>query len=261
MKTTGLSRLFTRAWLALSLACGAAVAGEQPPWAELLYQEQSIFATASSKLTLALCESDAGTWCLEATSSVASNRESIRLTALPGGRMLERERFSEGSDRRRKAWRYGMSGVTRERREQDATGEWRLTSRRKIGYPQGETAVTDALMLLALVNPQQPGTFAVHGDLNYYRVTVTPAGEDRIEVDARLPGGERIREVDLVTLSAEPLLALEDKDDFSLLGLTGEITIAFDRGTGLPLQLRGRAPRIGMAELNLKRARLAEDSP
>ena len=213
MKINGLSPLYQWAWLAVSLVCGAAVAGEQPPWAELLYQEQSIFATASSRLALAPCESDAGTWCLEATSSVASNRESIRLTALPGGRMLERERFSEGSERRRKVWRYGMSGVTRERREQDATGEWRLTSRRKIGYPEGETAVIDALLLLALVDPGKPESFAVHGDLNYYRVTATPTGEDRIKVDPALPGGERMREVDLVTLSAEPLLTLEDKDD------------------------------------------------
>ena len=250
------------ALLALLLVCATARAGEQPPWRELVYQEQSFFATASSRLVLAPCETDPTAWCLEATSSVAGNRENIRLTALPGGRMLERERFSEGSDRRRKAWRYGMSGVTRERREQDANGEWRLTSRRKLDYPADAGPVTDTLLLLALIDPAKTAGFTVHGDLNFYRVTAAPAGEDRIEVSAGLPGGTgRFREVDLVTLSAEPLVTLEDKDDFNLLGLGGDITIAFDRATGLPLQLRGRAPRIGMAEINLKQARLSEDGP
>ena len=46
------------------------------------------------------------------------------------------------------------------------------------------------------------------------------------------------------------------KDDFSLLGLQGEIILLFDRNSGLPLQIRGEAPRIGSTEINLKSATL-----
>jgi hypothetical protein len=57
--------------------------------------------------------------------------------------------------------------------------------------------------------------------------------------------------VSLVRLEAEPLQPLPDKPDFSLLGLSGEINIAFDSLSGIPLQLRGKAPRIGTTEINL----------
>ena len=37
-----------------------------------------------------------------------------------------------------------------------------------------------------------------------------------------------------------------------LLGLDGEVILFFDPRTGLPLQIRGDAPRIGSTEINLK---------
>ena len=64
----------------------------------------------------------------------------------------------------------------------------------------------------------------------------------------------------LVTVEAVPMEPLEDKPDFSLLGLSGVITIAFDH-SGLPVQLRGRAPRLGQAEVNLQSATLRRSWP
>ncbi len=224
-----------------------------PAWRALTFLEQAMWATASSRLELGSCEHNRDLWCLEATSSVVSNQENIQLTAAAGGRLLERKRSSAGSDRRRKNWSYGLTAATRERQEPDANGNWRLTSSRKLPYPPGDLPVTDSIFLLVLAEPgRQAREFMVNTDMNFYRVTATAAGEDLIEVDADIDGSRDLRQVDLVALVAEPVEPLADKPDFNLLGLSGNIVIAFDRATGIPVQVRGKAPRIGMAELTLK---------
>ena len=55
-----------------------------------------------------------------------------------------------------------------------------------------------------------------------------------------------------MAITASPEGKLEDDDDFTVLGLDGEIILLFDKATGLPLQIRGDAPRIGGTEINLK---------
>ncbi len=234
-----------------------------PPWRSLVFEEKAFWATARSELTLDVCPDTDAAWCLQATSSVASNRERISLSARPDGHLLERRRLSAGSNRRRKQWFYGLKSITRERLEPDASGEYRLTSRREIGYPDGERKVTDPLLLLALLKvdgPQQ--TFLVNTDLNLYRVTATPAGEDLVEVAPGLGGVDsRHRDTDLVRLTAELIKPAQDKPDFALLGLSGDLLVAFDRASGLPLQVRGQAPRLGYVALTLKSVELRDAGP
>ncbi len=234
-----------------------------PAWRHLLFQETAFLATARSELSLDHCEESPGAWCLKASNSVANNRERISLSARPGGHLLQRDRFSEGSSRRRKQWLYGLNSITRERLEPDANGEWQLTSRRKIDYPEGRRQVTDALLLLALLEPAGAAqTFVVNTDLNLYRVTATPAGEDLIEVEPGLGGvASRHRDTDLLRIEAELLQPAQDRPDFTLLGLSGELLVAFDRASGLPVQVRGRAPRLGYVVLTLKSAELREPTP
>ena len=55
-----------------------------------------------------------------------------------------------------------------------------------------------------------------------------------------------------VALQVDPEGQLAEKPDFSVLGLSGDIILFFDKVTGLPLQVRGTAPRIGDADINLK---------
>ena len=69
------------------------------------------------------------------------------------------------------------------------------------------------------------------------------------------------RNTSAVALEVAPVGDQPDKYDFSLLGLNGDITILFDADTGLPLQLSGTAPRIGDAEINLKRVTLRKSVP
>lgn len=233
-----------------------------PSWKMLKFQEQAFWATASSQLELTNCNDNRVLWCLQATSSVVSNRENIQLSAHPGGRLLERERASEGSSRRKKTWNFGMTSVTRERREPDGNGDWRKTSGRTLAYPAGDHVVTDALLLLVLAAPdRQPRQFVVNTDVNFYRVEAVPAGTDRVQLEADIDGGSANRQVDLVALQAEPIPPLRDDPDFNLLGLSGEIVIAFDRSTGIPVQVRGQAPRIGDAELTLRDLELRTPGP
>ncbi len=251
--------------LGLPLLAGAEPTTESPlpAWRSLVFEEKAFWATARSQLELDACQESAAAWCLEASNSVANNRERISLSARPDGSLLERRRFSEGNDRRRKQWRYGLNGISRERLEPDASGEWQLTSQRRIDYPEGEPRVTDPLLLIALLQPGAASqSFLVNTDLNLYRVSAKAAGEDLVEVDPALAGfGTRHREVDLLLVTAELLQPAADKPDFSLLGLSGELLLAFDRETGLPLQVRGKAPRLGYVALTLKSVELRDSTP
>ncbi len=249
--------------LQLTAQADPALPSPLPEWHSLLFEEKAFWATARSELNLNPCPQSPDAWCLEASNSVANNRERISLSARPDGSLLERQRFSEGSDRRRKQWLYGMKGITRERLEPDAGGEWRLTSRRELAYPEGGQRVTDPLLLIALLQPGQAGqTFLVNTDLNFYQVSAEPAGEDLVEIDPGLAAfGTRHRDVDLLKVTARLLQPAADKPDFSLLGLSGELLVAFDRETGLPLQVRGKAPRLGYVALTLKSVELREPSP
>ena len=50
----------------------------------------------------------------------------------------------------------------------------------------------------------------------------------------------------------------EDKPDFSLLGLQDEITLLYEEGTGLLVQVRGIAPRLGYTTLQLRQVTLRD---
>jgi hypothetical protein len=80
--------------------------------------------------------------------------------------------------------------------------------------------------------------------------------EDRTRADFRLDGDkiDGKRRTRAVRLRLRPLPGNPEAPDFELMGLSGDITIRIDEATGLPLQLRGEAPRIGGAELNLVEA-------
>jgi hypothetical protein len=64
-----------------------------------------------------------------------------------------------------------------------------------------------------------------------------------------------------VALQVNPEGELSDKADFSLLGLQDEIILFFDKNSGLPLQVRGVAPRIGATEIDLKSVTLRPAKP
>lgn len=250
-----------------------------PAWQVLEYEQQAFFVTAKSRVEITQDADDSQRWQLTASSSVASNSEEVTLDlAAIDGRALYRARLSKGKGKRYKTYDFLPTHILRCRREPPPEtklppGEWPVSGRREIAYPPtaADMPVTDAYALLALAgrfqaSGDEAAEVVVNTDFNFYRVSMTHSIDSpAIKVNYRAAGDESAitgkRKTRSVTLLVKPMGQLPDKHDFSLLGLNGDILILFDEETGLPLQLRGKAPRIGNTEINLTGVTLREHAP
>lgn len=257
--------------LALSAPGYGAASGampQLPDWQVLEFEEQAFWATANSRLELLAAEEETH-WEFSASSSVVSNSEEVVLIFEPAtGRTLTRTRLSKGKEQRLKTFEYLADHILRERRNPPANskappGEWPVTNRRTLPYPAAarDLVVTNQYLLLVLaqrLQAQGPGgsmEVLVHTDLNFYRVRLTCGNGIPVNASYEITGGQSVsgqRDTLAVALKAQPEGGLAEKQDFSLMGLEGEIILFFDKTSGLPLQVRGTAPRIGATEINLK---------
>lgn len=247
-----------------------AVPAAEPVWQELVFERRSMWTTARSRLSLGKREQDpfGPSLVLRLEGSLASNTErETQLLATGSYALLQRDRLTRGKNQRLKQYRYGADQVERIRREPGASEQqdpeqWPVSSRRALPFPVPGAGgvVTSAQALLALAGaviegPQQPPAVYVHTDVNFYRVRLVSAGEETLDVDYTLAGGsQRVRgkrSAVIVRLETEPAGIPEDPPDLTLIGLGGEISIALDKQTGLPLQVRGSAPRLGKTSIDL----------
>lgn len=244
-------------------------APQLPSWQVLEYEQKAFWATAQSRLEVLPVSGKPNMWILDILSSVVSNSEQLEVAFDPAtGRVLSRSRISSGKERRMKSYLYETDFILRERRNSpaDATtppGEWPITNTNHVAYPasRGSTVVTSPYMLVLLASqlqaqgPNKSMEVIVNTDLNFYRVKLTSGNGVPVEADYKVSGQDAVSgEFDTiaVAIQARPEGKLEDKEDFSVLGLSGDIILFFDTKTGLPLQIRGDAPRIGGTEINLK---------
>ncbi|MHA7817808.1 MAG: hypothetical protein ACX93N_15125 [Pseudohaliea sp.] len=270
--------------LAAALA-PAAPAFELPPWQQLVFEQRNFWATARGEVNLKkgvaplFPESENDPFVrLEIQNTVGSSIESIVVDLAPAdGASLARWRLSRGRDQRLKTHRYLADSILRERREPAnggtagdgpaafgaGDGGWVSSGLTRIDLPaaaEGRTIITPhALFLLLpefLDDPGRAGGYLVHTDLNFYRLVASPGSGETIEADFRLDEGrvEGRRGTRVLRVRAEPLAGNPEGQDFELMGLSGDIVFLIDRVTGLPLRIRGEAPRIGGAELNLVEA-------
>jgi len=241
-----------------------------PGWSEVLFERHSFWATARAKLSItARNDAELGAvWVLQVEESIAGNRAQETQLLTPGsGYLLQRSRLTSGRNMRLKEYRYAAEKVVRIRREPDASrdlppGQWPVTSRQDIACPaleEGAVLTSMPALLLAaggvVETPGHAATVYVHGDINFYRVRLSVVGEEQLEVDYELVGGlQRIkgeRTATVVGLQVEPVGTPRDDPEFSLLGFESQVSILLDEQTRLPLQVRGRAPRIGETYINL----------
>ena len=241
-----------------------------PSWSEVSFERHSIWATARSKLSVAVRNDDqlGAVWLLQVEESIAGNRAQETQLMTPGsGRLLRRSRLSSGKNARLKEYRYAAEQLVRIRREPDSSrdlpsAQWPVSSRRDIAYPALEQgAILTSMPALLLVAgsvvdaPGQTATVYVHGDVNFYRVRLSVVGEEQIGVDYSLVGrmqqmkGERTAIV--VGLQVDTAGTPRGDPEFSLLGLGGRVSVLLDEQSRLPLQVRGEAPRIGQTYINL----------
>ena len=240
-----------------------------PAWETLNFEQKAFMTTAKSTVEVAPGTPDHRAWTLRASSSIASNSEQITLSLDPdSGRSLHRSRLSRGTnDQRYKTHTYLQDRVVRERRVPGANpdrppGEWDLRNRMEIAYPNLEgVPVSDPYFLLLVASDFQAGTeeyrnILVNTDRNFYSVRITHGEPETVNLNYRIADtNERIkgkRKTRAVTLDVSPVEPLENEPDFNLLGLSGTITVLFDEVSGIPVQLKGTAPRVGSTKLNLK---------
>ena len=241
-----------------------------PGWSEVSFELHSNWVTARSKLSIAARNDDqlGAVWVLQVEESIAQNSVQETQLMTPGsGYLLQRSRLTSGRNTRLKEYRYAAEELVRTRREPNSSRElpstrWPVSSRRDISYPvfeEGAILTSMPALLLAagsvLDAPAQAATVYVHGDNNFYRVRLNVVGEEQLEVDYLLDGGlQRMqgeRTAIVVGLQVDPVGMPRGDPEFSLLGLDGQVSILLDEQSRLPLQVRGRAPRIGETYINL----------
>lgn len=275
-----LPRALGTACCCLALGAAGAAAADAPPlpaWRSLLFEQSRFGVTARSQVAVDAGPAGGESWQLHATSSIANNTETVCLALDPASAaVLERTRMSSGRNRRYKSYNYLPEYILRLRREPaDDAGvpprDWPVSSRREIPYPTDRDGlvVTEAYVLLLLAGRLQPGAeqpaaVIVYTDEDFYRVIMRVEEGPELDVDYSLAGsGERVtgpRPTRRVTLTVSPMQGSRG-GDFSLLGLEGEISLYLDADSGLPLELRGDAPRIGSSTIDLREVALRASLP
>lgn len=247
-----------------------------PAWQALEFEQKAFWATAQSHVEIQRTPDDDQLWRLSAISSVVGNSEDVVVDFQPhDGRTVHRSRLSRGKDQRLKSFDYQADTILRDRRNPGADPaappqKWPVTSHKEIAYPEAgpNPVVTDAYTLLLLADRLQASDVSameviVHTDFNFYRVRMTCGNGIPIPVSYQEQGAELVtgkRETRAVALQVTPLGSPVDKPDFSLLGLHSDIILFFDKASGLLVQVRGTAPRIGPTQINLKSVTMREPS-
>jgi hypothetical protein len=248
-----------------------------PAWQVLEFEHKAFWATARSRVEINSDAANEQLWQLNASSSVINSSEQVKLTLdSKDGHVIQRSRLSSGKQQRHKAYDYLADHIVRVRRTPGAdpnqpSAEWPIKSSKNIAYPKpaNNGVVTDVYALLPLANRFQAGSdesaeWLVLTDYNFYHVRMTHSANTTIPVNFQIADGQSItgtRDVRAVTLEVSPQGPLVEKPDFSLLGLHGRITLLFDKELSIPVQLRGTAPRLGPAEINLKAVTLRDPPP
>jgi hypothetical protein len=275
-------------FLTVAAVSGGAAAFERPTWEQLVFEQKSFWATARGVLTLsdmpapagatdalgAAADNDVrGRLSLEVNNYVASNSEQIMMTLdADTGATRFRWRLSRGRESRVKIHDYRDTFIARERREPPAPdtavspADWPTSHEMDVTLPPAadgrHLVATHALMVLLptlMADPGAADNYLLHTDLNFFRLEAS-VSDKPVTVDTEIvidgESARRERACRVLTLRVQPLPGNPEGEDFMLMGMSGKIHIFIDSGTGLPLRLRGDAPRIGRAELNLIEATL-----
>jgi hypothetical protein len=250
-----------------------------PNWQVLEFEVRAFWAVANSRLELRLAPDQPQLWELDVLNSVVENAEQIEMRFEPAtGRVVSLSRVSRGKGQRLKTYEYKPDYVLRERRNPGTDpslpqNQWPVSNSRHVPYPaMGDKplpTVSSAYILVLLAErlqaqgENQSQDVLVHTDLNFYRVRMTSGNGGPIDVDYQKNGGDYVKarlETSAVALHVTPVGTQQEGPDFSLFGMQGDIILLFDRSSGLPLQVRGTAPRIGDTAINLKAVTLRESA-
>ena len=228
---------------------------------------------------------------LQAENQAASNLERISSWFDPAaGALVQRCRVAYGSsDRRAQCYWYEGPSIWRERRESGGAGEpeasnwleagpgavevpdWRVSSRIELSRPEtipAAAGLVSPMMLFPLASAaplERPGDshdVFVHTDRDFFRVTLTLEGRETTDVEYQataVDGAVRkvVGPVRALVVTVVPRAAGKAREEFTLLGMSGPLSLLLDPETRVPLAVRGRAPWVGETELQLQSVALS----
>jgi hypothetical protein len=195
---------------------------------------------------------------------------------------LQTAKLTTGGDPYAKTWRYTAAGffmwrdsprdATEARQEREAWTDNRSHSVSTGASPPPGLAVTDSYALLVLIararleHNGEKVTFAFIPEERLGVATVIAGGLSLRHVDYRetWPGGARRRQGDVlvrtVRVGAHMLGEATATQDVELgfLGMRGSLTVFCEADTGLPVELQGTAPSVGVLTVRLTQVALRE---
>ncbi len=199
---------------------------------------------------------------LVAQMKLMNNRAQLQLWLDPADlQMLQRSRFTRGSEQRLKTTRMLNAGLWWTRREPGretgdvAPEQWAVVREKQLAFPALATNPywLDPSSLLLVASSAKLGqvgaslSLPVMTDQQPYRVGLEVAAREQLALDYRLTRdgqSTRLREKTSVLrldVSAAPLSDTDDEPEFNLLGLTGDIRIYVDANRGIPVLVEGDA--------------------
>ena len=281
-------------WLALACLCWSLPAtGEPklPAWHSLEFEASYLWVTATARLEVNMETTETAAkgwlnpeqtrplqpygpkvWRLDVANSINGNTESISSWLDPQNlRAYQRTRQSKGKQQRLKLYRYLQQGVWRERREysgSDASGspmQWPTTSKGTYKQPQampGNARLLSPYSLLLLASSAELNKIGdsvkryVYTDLDFLQASLTLSGTETITINYSEDSQSQSGEVEalVLDLATQPISGADQQDPFSLMGLSGNIQILLHPQSRLPVQIRGKAPRVGDFSLQLSGA-------
>jgi len=190
----------------------------------------------------------------------------------PGGAALQSEKQGAGRKLYERRRRYTTEGYYSWRSEPDSSTEKKLEAEgwtRRGAYavswtepPTKGVAVTDSYALLYLVSAarlDRPGArlrLHVFSRRQLVEVEFKAGGQTRLEVDFDEVHGDRTtRRRGTIPVCEVHGTPVGDGDDvqMGLMGLRGALKIFVEPGTGMPLEIRGRADHLGEIRIRLER--------
>ncbi len=220
-------------------------------------------------------------WTIELASSIAGRSSRTLVWFDPQTHSaLQRLREKLGSRPYDKLSRFTLDGVYTRRRSPTTDAEadgpattWSKVETKFEAYRDSSPKATDdnpsapcgavleATQLLYLLptldfeNP--PGNLCVFSDGKLSRVLFEARGKTSIKIDLEetaADGSQRRREADVIArcvVVRSQALDNRSQGQLELLGLEGDLEIFVDEAQGLPLEIRGKLPRIGSVQVKL----------
>lgn len=254
------------------------------PWSELRFSTRKFGISATSDISLAPADRQAGgapgalTLAIDsayvgrlAHAEATFDPKTAAVSSSATGRLGKRGYY--------KSYRFLPAGLALLRRapatsaeEQLEPDHWTRIETKSFSFPPGTDkcpVISEAAVLFYVLSAApaieigKSREICMVSGTTPYDVVITARGRESLPVDYEMVSGDTVRSVSTrvdaleLVIDARPIDG-SPGDDFSFLGLEGAMTLHLDTELGAPLRVRGRLPLLGNVRIKLKRMVLVE---